>query len=71
MNKRISRTSQSLGRASLSGAEAVPLNIVGPIRKFWDFTKKTAKAFAKNFKNPEEKEAEFINIVRRDADKWS
>ena len=70
VNNRISRPSSTPGRVP-SGAEAVPANVVGPIRRFWDFTKKTTKAFAKNFKDADAKEEEFIKVVRKDSERWS
>lgn len=69
MNKGVSRASKSSTPIS-GGVSAVPLNIIGPIRRFWDFTKKTAHSFSKNTKDPEKRESEFIKAVEKDLKDW-
>jgi hypothetical protein len=50
------------GRVKGAGA-AVPLDVVGPLRRAWHFARKMAKAFSKNLlKNRED---EFLKQVRR------
>lgn len=72
MNKtsRTSGTSTRTTHGVRGGAETVPVGITGALRRFWDFTKKTAHSFSKNLKNPEEKEAEFISAIKRDSERW-
>lgn len=52
-------------------AYAVPAKVTGVIRRFWEFTIKTALAFGKQLKDPEERAEEFVKAVRRDSENWT
>ncbi|MBI5701214.1 hypothetical protein HZC34_05155 [Candidatus Saganbacteria bacterium] len=69
-DKRISSAGGRIPSRNIGGVAAVPANIVGPLRRFWDFTKKTAKSFAKNLNNTEQKEDEFTKAVEKDSRGW-
>jgi len=47
-----------------------PAGIPPLMRRFWDFTKNTAKNFSKHLNDPEKREEEFIRAVKKDFEKW-
>ena len=57
------RKSSRIGSFVSGIRKAIPLGIHPILRRFWDFTKKNSREFAKHLHNPEEKEDKFIKEV--------
>ena len=71
MEKRVSRSTSSSSSVHTTGlGGTVPAGVTGVFRRFWDYTKKSAKRFSKELKNPEEREAEFMKAVQKDSEHW-
>lgn len=68
--RKISRGTKGLGGLAKPGAK-IPIGIPPLLRRFWNYAKNIAKNFSKNLKDSEEKEEEFLKVIRRDFDKWS
>jgi hypothetical protein len=69
-SRKVSRGTKGLGRPGKPTAR-IPIGIPPLLRRFWNYAKNMAKKFSKNLNDSEEKEEEFLKVIRRDFDKWS
>ena len=60
-----SSSRSSIGPGKVGVGPTIPMGIPPILRRFWEFTKKMAREFARNLKDPEKKETDFVKEVTK------